>query len=194
MGEFIDISVGESLSERWQSVGWAGMTPAEQELLALDWVVARVSNSGLDAAYADLQAKWPKAIDGLKRIGAWRLSELLQEASASPCGLDDAQQRALEDRFWKLYELEQPDDLVAKYAATNVDAFPGPRSLNQVWQQMQSRGISQKPKCLAEMERHAEADAQVTDQRCRTCGQPVPMHKSKCRRCGRPYATERPVA
>ena len=35
MSDFIDISLHESLAERWHSVGWSGLTDAEREVGAV---------------------------------------------------------------------------------------------------------------------------------------------------------------
>lgn len=131
------------------------------------------------------------ALAGLQRIGAERAAALLASAMA---GISDERMNEIQRDFARceitgIRVTSFPD----KYVNANPDLFPGPRSLIELWDSMQRRGVTVKPKRLIEMERHASRDAPFTDQRCATCGQPVPKHKFKCRRCGRAFLAP-PVA
>lgn len=163
MSDFIDITLEESLVERWLSVGWDHLMPGEQELLALDWVVSRISNAGMHSAYDELRSEWPKAVAGLRRIGATGVSAVLAEAADKLGYLNEERLRRLEDEFWSRYESERVSETIGEYGRSHDNEFPGPRSLLEIWNSMQARGVAEKPRRLLEMERRAATDAPLTD-------------------------------
>ncbi len=185
MREFIDISLQESIAERWHSVGWANLTDAEREIWCVFMLHMHLCHGGLTAAFTELGRNGLDcAVAGLTRIGAGHAASLVARA------INGASETALEVEI----ELARSEigeirlELPERYAASHADEFPGPHSLVELWDSMQSRGVHEKPDRLIKFERFAEADARDTDRRCATCGQPVPEYKSKCRRCGRAYS------
>lgn len=186
MSDFIDISLHESLAERWHSVGWSGLTDAEREVGAVYRLHWHLLHGGLPAALANLpRAEFEAAVAGLRRIGAPRAAALMTRAmnGVGPEAVEELEVELVKSEIAGI-RLELPEH----YAAAHPTEFRGPRSLVELWASMRSRGVREKPKRLVEFERLAESDARFTDRRCTTCGQPVPKHKSKCRRCGRPFA------
>jgi len=188
VSEFIDISLHESIAERWHSVGWSGMTNAEHEVGCVYLLHWHLLHGGLSAVLAELDRDdLDAAVAGLTRIGAPKAASLVTRA------LQGMDADALEDIQTALARSEIAAirlELPMHYAAEHLDEFRGPRSLIELWESMRARGVDEKPERLAKMERLAESDARFTDRRCPTCGQPVPKYKSKCRRCGRPFRAQ----
>jgi hypothetical protein len=124
------------------------------------------------------------AFAGLERIGATTAASLMARACADDGGgsVEEIEAELARSKIAAI-RLEAPE----QYAVAHPKEFPGPRSLTELWESMQKRGVTEKPERLIEFERLAEDDARSTDQRCAMCGQPVPTYKKKCRRCGRPY-------
>ncbi len=189
--EFIDISLHESITERWLSVGWSALTDAEREVGCVYLLHWHLLHGGFEAVLVELDCvKLNAAVGGLLRIGAsnaaGQIIRVIDGAEASDLAAieKDLARSELAANQLKLPEL---------YAAAHPEEFPGPRSLIDLWESMQARGVAEKPQRLEEMERRAEADARYTDRRCPTCGQPVPKHKLKCPRCDRTYADDRPI-
>jgi hypothetical protein len=190
VSDFIDISVHESIAERWQSVGWAALTDAEREIGCVYRLHWHLQHGGLPAVLVNLERDHLNAaVAGLRRLGASNAASLVAKAIGDP---DPAAHDAIEADLARSEIAAIRLELPEAYAASHPDEFPGPRSLEELWQSMRARGVDEKPKRLLEFERVAESDARATDRRCAVCGQPVPKHKSKCRRCGRPYAAVLP--
>jgi hypothetical protein len=193
MGEFIDITVLESIAERMHTVGWESVTDAERELFCVYLLQYHLLHEGVRAALDKLSRdELNNALGGLRRIGAEQAASLMTSVME---GVSDERLEQIDSGFaHSEIAAIGPTTFPDKYVQANPGEFLGPRTLVELWESMQRRGATEKPKRLVEMERHAATDAPFTDQRCGTCGQPVPKHKSKCRRCGRPYTAVRPVA
>jgi hypothetical protein len=184
VSDFIDITVHESIAERWNSVGWAALTDAEREVGCVYLLHRHLLHGGLPAVFAnldDLQMK--AAVAGLCRLGATNAASLVSRAMGEA---DEEARDAIESDLAGSEIAAIQLVLPEAYAASHPDEFPGPRSLVELCRSMSARGEG-KPERLVEFERAAESDARSTNRRCGVCGQPVPKHKSKCRRCGRPY-------
>lgn len=183
--DFIDITPYESIGERFQSVGWSGLTDAEREIGAVYMFNGTFIRMGLKELNKDFDhSRLNAAIGGFVRLGAHREASLLaQIIEGDTQDLDAIQEQLGESKIWDL-RFTFPD----AYVEAHPDEFPGPRSLSEIWESMQRRGVKEKPARLAKMERHHAADALHTKRRCKVCGQAVPEHKSACRRCNRPYA------
>jgi hypothetical protein len=185
MREFIDISLQESIAERTHSVGWENLTEAERQVFCVYLLHAYLLQNGLQLALTELGGKgMSRAFEGLSRIGAKEAASLVAKIVND---FNQVDRTKLELEFARSELGVIRFDLPQEYATKHPEEFPGPRSLVELWNSMQMRGISEKPERLIKFERLAEADAHTTDRRCRTCGQPVPAYKSNCRRCGRAY-------
>jgi hypothetical protein len=157
VGDFIDISVHESIAERWQSVGWTALTDAEREIGAVYLLHWHLLHGGLQAVLANLDhGQSNAAVAGLYRLGASNAGSLIARAVGD---VDRVARDVVESELTRseigTIRLQLPE----AYAASHPDEFPGPRSLVELWRSMSLRGVQEKPKRLAEFERVAESDA-----------------------------------
>lgn len=206
MSTYRDITLSDSLQERWQSVDWTGLTQVERECISVDACVGETSNGSLHQFLANCDPQFHlAAIAGLRRIGAPTLSDVVARAVALfPGGVppesakerwellkpdleaEPSQTDRLTDEFWQIYERENVLELMERYADANPSEFLGPRDLVDMWLSRKARGVEQPPERLAKLQREAESDSKHTSDRCPECGQPMPSYRKTCKRCGRP--------
>jgi hypothetical protein len=206
MNRYLDIDVFESLGERWDAVGWDALTDAERECLGAETCIGQVSNGGLHQFLTNADPPMQAAAKaGLARVGAARLAKVLGRAmKLFPGGTPPASA----EKRWDLLkgEMDNPDGplerldaeftrvwqadedvsaLVRAYAEAHPEQFKGPRNRQELIASRAARG-AEPPERLKKLQRDAEADAKRTNDRCPTCGQPMPSYRKTCKACGRP--------
>lgn len=206
MNTYRDITLLDSLQERWQSVDWGGLTDSERECISADLCVGQTSNGSLHQFLTNCDPQFQlAAVAGLRRIGAPALADVVARAIALfPGGKppESAKERwealkpdleaepsetdRLTDEFWRVYEREDALRLMELYADAHPSEFRGPRDLMEMWQSRKARGMEQPPEKLVKLQREAESDSKHTSDRCPECGQPMPSYRKTCKRCGRP--------
>jgi hypothetical protein len=195
----------ERIQEREATVGWGGLTEAEQNYYAI-WVFeAELNNGGLQQFFDSAPLEWVQATTrGLYAVGAARMGALLAAAVSLLGGIRDDEGSARSARLTVSPETEPqidlisselsdyPDDLralVARYVADQSTSFLGPRTPLELWESRRARGASTKPRFITESMRHStrETDRAMSTRSCPNCGYPSPDFRESCRDCGYPH-------
>jgi hypothetical protein len=203
-----ELDIFLSIGERAETVGYDGLTEAEQNLYAISWLEGEAANGSLhqffwnvppDAAY--------HALRGLEAVGATQMAAAVRSAiSLFPNGRipDDPDERVVVmdsferelDRFSDAF-LEYPDPLAAlieKYYLDNEHAFLGPKTLLERWHLRRERGEDTTPVYRSrkiDWEKEAESDRVNSSQPCPICAYPTPDYRPTCKRCDYPLAHTR---
>jgi hypothetical protein len=73
----------KTLYHRWEKLGYDALLPAEQQYIALWWLVAEVMNGGFDQYFMNSSGDLaPVALEALKAVGATESLNILEQAMA----------------------------------------------------------------------------------------------------------------
>lgn len=199
------VELGQSIDERIQLVGLAGLTPPERCYHLLDNFIADFQNGGL-WQYLQNQGEHATSLaDACRVLGADELADSLtkiitiigplptevEPRSEYLDALDEGTTAAVVSIMTDSKLDERVDGLWAplqQFAQRHQAEFLGPKTTLELWRSKHARGESAQPSRAKPIDLDAEAkrDASSTSRPCPACGQPCPAYRKSCKRCGFP--------
>lgn len=195
----------QSVDERVELVGFAGLTPPERCYYLIDNFIRDFQNGGLWQYLANQGEHALSLVDAFRMLGANDLADsfskilatigpLPDEAGPRSQSLDALDEATTADVVSLMTHGkfdERVDSLWAplqQFAQFHQAAFLGPKTTLELWRSKHSRGESAQPSRVnpIDLDEEAKRDASSTSRPCPACGQPCPAYRKSCKRCGFP--------